>query len=89
MRHGRVLLIARRGDDYVAKGLSKVAAYPYEGRGREEASEVAPTAAIDKDDETKEGWENVTRLYRGDNVPEDRCWLRATDWSLAYDQACA
>jgi protein-L-isoaspartate(D-aspartate) O-methyltransferase len=53
--------------------------------GREEASEVAPTAAIDKDDETKEGWEDVTRLYRGDNDPEDRCWLRATDWSLAYD----
>jgi protein-L-isoaspartate(D-aspartate) O-methyltransferase len=86
VRHGRVFLIERRGDDYFAKGLSKVAVYPCEGCGREAAAEVALTAAIDKDDEMKEeGWKKVTRLYRSDNTPADRCWLRATDWSLAYE----
>jgi hypothetical protein len=25
----------------------------------------------------KSDWEEITRLYRTDDIPEDRCWLRA------------
>lgn len=84
IRHGRVFLIERRGGDYFARCVSGVAVYPCEG-GRDEASEAALDAAIERDAATKsEGWRRVTRLYRGDDVPEDRCWLRAPDWALAF-----
>ena len=36
------------------------------------------TAAFDKG-----GAERVTRLYQRDDLPEDRCWLRAPGWCLA------
>jgi protein-L-isoaspartate(D-aspartate) O-methyltransferase len=32
-----------------------------------------------------EGWPRVTRLYRGTEVPEERCWLRAPGWTLAFE----
>jgi len=32
----------------------------------------------------KGGAERVTRLYRRDHLPENRCWLRAPGWCLAY-----
>jgi protein-L-isoaspartate(D-aspartate) O-methyltransferase len=27
----------------------------------------------------------VGRLYRTDRITEERCWVRAPGWSLAYD----
>jgi len=75
---GAVFLIERRGGDYLAKWLSPVAIFPCEGM-RDPASEAALAAAFEKG-----GWRDVTRLYRGDDAPEQDCWLRAPGWSLAY-----
>ena len=85
-RHGRVFRIERRGTDYFVKGVSDVAVYPCEGCGREPASETALAVAIASDMESKkEDWRRVTRLYRRNDVPEERCWLRAPGWALAYE----
>jgi protein-L-isoaspartate(D-aspartate) O-methyltransferase len=32
----------------------------------------------------KGGWRKVTRLHRHNDVPDDRVWLRASGWCLAY-----
>jgi protein-L-isoaspartate(D-aspartate) O-methyltransferase len=77
-RRGAVFLIERRGGDYPAKWLSPVAIFPCEGM-RDAASEAALAAAF-----AKGGWRDVTRLYRGDDVPEENCWVRAPGWSLVY-----
>jgi protein-L-isoaspartate(D-aspartate) O-methyltransferase len=77
-RHGAVFRIERKGDDYLAKWISAVGVYPCEG-GRDEVSEAALDAALQRG-----GWQDVTRLYRTDEVPSDRCWLRAPGWVLAY-----
>jgi glycosyltransferase involved in cell wall biosynthesis len=29
-------------------------------------------------------WQQVTRLYRNEDVPDERCWLRGSGWCLAY-----
>jgi len=59
------------GGDEIVKGAR--------ARGRDEASEQALAAAFDKG-----GAERVTRLYRRDHLPENRCWLRAPGWCLTY-----
>ena len=79
MRHGAVFRIERKGGEYLAKWISAVGVYPCEG-GRDGASEAALDAALQKG-----GWQNVTRLYRTDDLPDGRCWLRAPGWTLAYD----
>jgi protein-L-isoaspartate(D-aspartate) O-methyltransferase len=77
-RHGAVFWIERKGDDYLAKWISAVGVYPCEG-GRDEVSEAALDAALQRG-----GWQDITRLYRTDELPSDRCWLRAPGWALAY-----
>src|SRR5262245_15491202 len=78
IRHGAVFRIERRGDDFHAKRISPVGVYPCEG-GRDPVSEAALDAALQAG-----GAEKVTRLYRTDDIPAERCWLRAPGWSLAY-----
>jgi protein-L-isoaspartate(D-aspartate) O-methyltransferase len=78
VRHGAVFRIERRGGEYLARWISPVGVYPCEG-GRDDASEAALDAALQRG-----GGQNVTRLYRTDELPEDRCWLRAPGWALAY-----
>ena len=78
-RHGAVFRIERRGDDFLATRISGVAIFPCEG-GRDEVSEAALRAAFEKG-----GAERVTRLYRRDDLSEERCWLRAPGWSLTYE----
>ena len=56
-----------------------MAIFPCEG-GRDPQSEAALAAAFEKGDGRE-----VTRLYRRDDLPEERCWLRAPGWCLAYD----
>jgi protein-L-isoaspartate(D-aspartate) O-methyltransferase len=29
------------------------------------------------------GWQKVTRLYREQEIPDERCWLRGPRWCLA------
>jgi protein-L-isoaspartate(D-aspartate) O-methyltransferase len=77
-RRGAVFRIERQSGDYLARWLSPVAIIPCEG-ARNPDSEAALEAALQKG-----GWERVTRLYRKEDVPEDRCWLRTPGWALAY-----
>jgi protein-L-isoaspartate(D-aspartate) O-methyltransferase len=77
-RRGAVFLIERRDREFLAKWLSPVAIFPCEGM-RDPESEAALAAAFEKG-----GWRDVRRLYRGDDAPEQDCWLRAPGWSLAY-----
>jgi protein-L-isoaspartate(D-aspartate) O-methyltransferase len=86
VRHGRVFRIERRGTEYIVQPVTAVAVYPCEGCGRDPGSEAALAAAIERDLESQtDGWRRVTRLYRGSEVPEERCWLRAPGWVLAFE----
>jgi protein-L-isoaspartate(D-aspartate) O-methyltransferase len=77
-RRGAVFCIERHGADYLAQWISPVAIFPCAGN-RDPASEAALAAAFDKGD-----WQKVRRLYRSDDIPPDRCWVRAPGWCLAY-----
>jgi protein-L-isoaspartate(D-aspartate) O-methyltransferase len=77
--YGAVFRIERRALDFLAQWITPVAIIPGEDV-RDETSEAALAEAFKKG-----GWELVTRLYRNDDMPEDRCWLRAPGWCLAYD----
>jgi protein-L-isoaspartate(D-aspartate) O-methyltransferase len=78
-RAGAFFRIERRGDGFLAKWIFAGDIFPCEG-ARDAESERALAAALDKG-----GWERVTRLYRSGDVPEEQCWLKGPDWSLAYD----
>lgn len=75
---GAVFLIERKGDDYLAQRKGNTQIYPCIGV-RDAASEEALTRAFDKG-----GSEKVTRLYRNQEIEEDRCRLRGDGWALAY-----
>ncbi|MFL9869476.1 rRNA adenine N-6-methyltransferase family protein [Paraburkholderia fungorum] len=77
--YGAVFRIERAGDKYLAAWISTVALYPCEG-GRDDGLEATLGAAFQKG-----GWRRVTRLYRTGDLPDERCWLRAARWALAYD----
>jgi protein-L-isoaspartate(D-aspartate) O-methyltransferase len=78
-RRGAVFVVTRQNDTFAARWVSPVAIFPCEGM-RDEASERALAAALAKGE-----WQRVTRLHRGRDMAEERCWLRAPDWCLAYD----
>ena len=75
---GAYFLITRRGGDYFAKWISYVGIFPCEG-ARDPSSEAALALAF-----KTPRWNEVTRLYRTGDLPEEQCWLRAPNWSLAY-----
>jgi protein-L-isoaspartate(D-aspartate) O-methyltransferase len=77
-RAGAVFLVERRGGDYAATWISSVAIFPCAG-SRDEVSERVLAEAF-----AKGGWERVTRLYRDQDIPEERCWVRGPGWCLAY-----
>lgn len=79
-RRGAVFLITRQAEEFRARWISPVAIYPCEGM-RDAESERALAAAFDK----RGAWIRVTQLYRTDDLAEERCWLRAPGWCLAYD----
>lgn len=76
---GAVFLVTRVADEFRAQWISPVAIFPCEGT-RDEESEKALAAAFENGD-----CKRVTRLYRTDDVPPERCWLQAPGWCLAYD----
>ena len=78
-RQGAVFLITRAGETLHARWISPVAIYPCAGM-RDEASERALAAAFKNDDVRR-----VTRLYRTGAIADERCWLKAPGWCLAYD----
>lgn len=71
-------LIERKGDDYLAQRRSDTQIYPCMSV-RDAASEEALARAFEKG-----GSEKVTRLYRTEEIEEERCWLRGDGWTLAY-----
>jgi len=77
-RRGAMFLFERRTPDILARWLSPAGFIPCES-ARDAQSEAALAEAFKKG-----GWERVTRFYRDDTLPEERCWLRAPGWSLAY-----
>ena len=77
-QRGAVFRIERQPGGYLARWISAVAIIPCEG-AREPASEAALDAALQKG-----GAQNVTRLYRNEDIPEHRCWVKAPGWTLAY-----
>jgi protein-L-isoaspartate(D-aspartate) O-methyltransferase len=79
MRSGVFFRIRRRGLEFEARGLLPTAIIPAVG-ARDSAAETALAAALDRG-----GWNTVTRLLRGEAVPEERCWLRGNGWCLASD----
>ena len=78
VQQGAVFRIERRGNDFHVQRISAVAIFPCEGM-RDAESEAALAAALEKG-----RVQEVTRLYRRDDVPEADCWLRGAGWSLAY-----
>ena len=78
-RQGGVFRIVRSADRWDARWICGVAIFPCAGV-RDEASERALAAAFHCG-----GWEKVRRLYRRDDLPEERCWLRGIGWCFAFD----
>jgi protein-L-isoaspartate(D-aspartate) O-methyltransferase len=76
---GAVFRIERRREDYFANWILPVAIFPCAG-SRDETSERALAEAF-----AKGGPEQVTRLYRHQEIAEERCWLRGPEWCLAYN----
>jgi protein-L-isoaspartate(D-aspartate) O-methyltransferase len=76
---GAMFRIERRASDFLAQCISPVEIIPCDG-ARDETSEAALAEAFKKGD-----CKRVTRLYRNEDMPDDRCWLRASGWCLAYD----
>ena len=75
---GAVFLITRKGGDYHAKWIFPVAVYPCAG-ARDDASERALAAAL-----ATGRMSDVTRLYRTSDIPNDRAFVKAQGWCLAY-----
>jgi protein-L-isoaspartate(D-aspartate) O-methyltransferase len=78
-RRGAVFQIERHSYDFQARWISPIAIFPCEG-ARDPLSQAALAEAFERG-----GWKEVTGLYRGNDVPEDRCWLRAPGWCLTRE----
>jgi len=79
--HGRgaVFKIVRcGGNEFSARRISGVAIFPCAGM-RDAASEAAFAAAL-----ATGRADEVRRLYRTNDIPEEDCWLRGDGWCLAY-----
>lgn len=77
-RRGAVFRFTRQGTGFLARAISQVEFFPCEG-ARDVESEAALATAFEN-----ERWREVTRLYRGDDVPVENCWASAPGWCLAY-----
>lgn len=75
-----VFRIERRGEEFhVSPGIPAVFIAAEGADEAAEAADAALVAALEKGDS-----KNVTRLYRGGDIPDERCWLRGEGWCLAY-----
>ena len=77
-RQGAVFRITRQVEDFLAMRISAVGILPCEGM-RDAESEAALAVAFQKG-----RVQEVTRLYRRDDVPEEDCWVRGKGWCLAF-----
>ncbi|MBZ9653981.1 protein-L-isoaspartate O-methyltransferase family protein [Phyllobacterium lublinensis] len=76
---GAVFLITREGDGFSARSVSGVAIYPCAGMRDAQSEQALASAFADAD------LRRVSRLYRTDDIPDERCWLKGDGWCLAYD----
>jgi protein-L-isoaspartate(D-aspartate) O-methyltransferase len=76
---GAVFRIERRTSQFSVQCVAPLRIIPCNG-ARDETSAAALAEAFKKGD-----CKRVTRLYRNEDIPDDRCWLRAPGWCLAYD----
>jgi protein-L-isoaspartate(D-aspartate) O-methyltransferase len=77
-KHGAMFRFERHASDFTAQWISPAAFIPCES-ARDARSEAALADAL-----ARGGWERVTRFFRTETIADDRCWLRAPGWSLAY-----
>jgi protein-L-isoaspartate(D-aspartate) O-methyltransferase len=77
-QRGAAFRFERRGGELFARGIAPVGFFPCEG-ARDPVSEAALAVAFEN-----ERWREVTRLYRGADLPSGEYWLRAPGWCLAY-----
>jgi protein-L-isoaspartate(D-aspartate) O-methyltransferase len=75
---GAMFFIRRTGAGFDAKAVSPIGVIPCESM-RDAESESALAEAFGN-----KGWRRVTKLYRTDTIPADRCWLGGQGWCLAY-----
>jgi protein-L-isoaspartate(D-aspartate) O-methyltransferase len=78
MRRGAIFRIIRYGEEYSADWIGQVEIYPCVSRDAAEERALAEALA-------RELPHRVTRLYRTADIPDDQCWLRGRNWSLAFD----
>jgi protein-L-isoaspartate(D-aspartate) O-methyltransferase len=76
---GAMFRIERHRDEFLAHWISSVAIFPCAGM-RAPVAEAALTAGFQKG-----GWKAVTHLYRTNDIPKNRCWVRAPGWCLASE----
>ncbi len=76
---GAVYLITHRSNDFIARWISPVAIFPCAGNRDEEAERALVKALANG------RWHEVTRLYRSDDIPDERCWLKGKGWCLTFD----
>ncbi len=75
-----VFRIERRGDDFHVRTTGPGGFIPARGGASDPAADAALTAALEGG-----GAKRVTRLYRRDDIPQERVWLKGEGWCLAYD----
>lgn len=75
---GAVFRITRRGKDFDADFIGPIGVFPCEGM-RDEESERALATAFEKG-----GFQDVKRLRRTADIPDEDCWVKTPGWSLAY-----
>jgi protein-L-isoaspartate(D-aspartate) O-methyltransferase len=75
---GAVFRITRRGSDFDADFVGPIGVFPCEGM-RDEETGRALAAAFEKG-----GFQDVKRLRRAADLPDEDCWVKAPGWSLAY-----
>lgn len=78
LRASAVFLITRCAGAFNVRWVAPALFVPAEGSG-DDASDAALSAAFETGSARK-----VTRLFRGEAVPEDRRWLSGDGWCLAY-----
>jgi protein-L-isoaspartate(D-aspartate) O-methyltransferase len=71
-------LVTRKGEEFHAQWVSPVAIFPCEGM-RDAEAEKALAAAFESGEQKR-----VTPLYRNDEVPAERYWVRGPGWCLVY-----
>jgi protein-L-isoaspartate(D-aspartate) O-methyltransferase len=77
---GAVFCVTHQGTDFNVKWVCPAAFVSGAGAGRDSKSEAALAAALGRRTSRK-----VMRLYRNEDIPEDRCWLRGPGWCFAYE----